>query len=306
MTSAISSSTASDWSNTLFNKLDTKKQGYVEKADIEKAFAGTATGTASSADTEAADKFFADVDSDGDGKLTKSELSTAVSKVADELNAQFDQSRVAKGGGAGGPPPGGGAGGPAAGGGGGGGASASADSTSTDTDSYIAAADSNGDGTVSDAEAAAYEATQAAKSAASGTSTSADTASTGVSATSASSGTRVDNGLSKDQLTERLNAVEGNGDTRQSGALKKLVDNFDKADANGDGKLTRAESRDYLKSTREAGQAGGASDADAPGRGPADALAKALELLKAYVNNQSQATASGSSTSNASSISTTA
>jgi Ca2+-binding EF-hand superfamily protein len=305
MPSAVSSSTVSDWSTQLFSRLDTKKQGYIEKADIETAFAKTATaGTDSTADTAAADKFFDDVDTDGDGKLTKSELSTAISKVADELNAQFDQSRVSKGGG--GPPPGGAAGGPPPSGG----AGATDDSTSTDSDTAVAAADTNGDGTVSAEEAAAYAQAQAAKSAAA--SVSGSDGSTTVSATSASRGTRVDNGLSKDQLTERLNAVEAKGDTRQSDALKKLIENFDKADADGDGKLTRTESRDYVKSTREAGQAAGTAGtagtagSSALGGGPADALAKALELLKAYVNNQAQATASGSSTSNASSISTTA
>ena len=301
MTSSISSSTVNDWSSALFSKLDTKKQGYIDKSDVESAFAKNATGTAGSAGsagsagTAAADKFFDQVDTDKDGKVSKSELSTAISKVADELNAQFDQSRVAKGGGNGGPPPGGGAGGPPPGGGAG--DSGATDSTSsTSSSTYSAAADTNGDGTVSAEEAAAYAQLQAASSA---TSTVSDTSASSTTA-SASTGTAsgASAGLSKDQLTERLNALDGS-DSRHAGALKKLVDNFDKADTNGDGKLSRAESRAYLKSTREAGkgQANATDGADSTGTSPADALAKALELLKAYVNHSQDAPSSSSSTS---------
>ena len=297
MTPSISSSTVNDWSTALFSRLDTKNQGYIDKSDVESAFAKTAKGTAGSADTEAADTFFDQVDTDKDGKVSKSELSTAISKVADELNAQFDQARVAKGGGHGGPPPGGGAGGPPPAGGSDDGGTDSSSATST----YSAAADTNGDGTVSAEEAAAYAQLQAAGSATASLSGSSTSSTTVSASTGTGTATGASAGLSKDQLTDRLNALDGS-DSRHAGALKKLVDNFDKADTNGDGKLSRSESRAYLKSTREAGkgQAGGTGStdgADSAGRGPADALARALDLLKAYVNNSQDTQSTSSSAS---------
>jgi len=248
MVASINSSTAAQWSNALFSKLDTKNQGYIDKAQIQAAFTSTGTADTAAADGEAADKLFAALDVDGDSKVTKSELSSAIDKLTTELNAQLDQSRVEQGkGGArpSGPPPGGGSGGPGPSGG-------TAPASSEDSERYVAAADLDGDGTVSAEEAAAYKKQQAAAQA--------------------------DTGLSKEALTEQLGKST---DARQTNALTKLVDNFDKADANGDGKLTRDEGRDYLKSNRP----NGAANEEQGARG----LARALELLKAYVDKQEPA-----------------
>jgi len=180
MVASISSSTVNNWSESLFNKLDTKKQGYVDQADLAAAL-GTdeADATANSEDAAA---MLEQIDGDNDGKITKSELSTAISKVADELNAQFDSSRVDKTQATGvanagetasedddtavaatgaastasaarGAPPAGG---------GGGAAPVSASSTESDN-KYVQAADTDTDGTVSDAEAAAYKKLMAAQ-----------------------------------------------------------------------------------------------------------------------------------------------
>jgi len=94
MVASISSSTVSNWSDSLFNKLDTKKQGYVDQADLAAALGTDETGSTANADDAA--EMLKQIDGDNDGKITKSELSTAISKVADELNAQFDSSRVDK------------------------------------------------------------------------------------------------------------------------------------------------------------------------------------------------------------------
>src|SRR5450830_1097039 len=171
MGTTIDSSNTSALASTLFDKLDTKKKGYIDQADLQAA--------APNAKDDNSAAVFKALDTDGDGKVSKSELSTAIDKVGEQLNAQRDASRVdaagadagggaaaanagvaASGGAkAGGAHHGGGHGGghegaaPAAG------ASGGASSTAT---KYVAAADTNNDGTVSDAEEAAYEQTQAA------------------------------------------------------------------------------------------------------------------------------------------------
>jgi hypothetical protein len=94
MVASISSSTVSNWSDSLFSKLDTKKQGYIDQSDLTAALGTDEAGSTTNKDDAAA--MLKAMDGDSDGKITKSELSTAISKVADELNAQFDSSRVDK------------------------------------------------------------------------------------------------------------------------------------------------------------------------------------------------------------------
>lgn len=143
MASSIGAVGAQDMASKLFDKLDTKQKGYLDAADLKGA-AGPQASDAQLAEV------FGKLDNDSDGRVTKSELSTAIEKVGEQLSAQQDQSRV-KAGSAGarpaGPPPGGGGGPPPAGG---------DDAAETDV-KYIAAADADGNGTVSEAEEAAYE-----------------------------------------------------------------------------------------------------------------------------------------------------
>ena len=146
----------STWADSVFSKLDTKNQGYIEKTDLQSALSATDDGGGmQSGDIDDA---FSALDGDGDGKVTKSELTDAMTKLSDQLNAQFDASRV-NGGGIrpDGPPPG-----PPPGGAGG--AGGAADSTSSSTTSTTEPADTNGDGTVSAQEQAAYETKQASES----------------------------------------------------------------------------------------------------------------------------------------------
>lgn len=94
MVAPISSSTVNNWSESLFNKLDTKKQGYVDQSDLASALGTDEAGSTANQDDAAA--MLKQIDGDNDGKVTKSELTSAIGKVADELNAQFDSSRVDK------------------------------------------------------------------------------------------------------------------------------------------------------------------------------------------------------------------
>ena len=183
MVASISSSTVSNWSDSLFNKLDTKKQGYVDQSDLMAALGTDEAGSTANADDAA--EMLKQIDGDNDGKITKSELSTAISKVADELNAQFDSSRVDKSqAGATGMAnvdetttededdtavaatgsTGTASGARAAPAGGGGGAAPVSSSSSTEsTNKYVQAADTDSSGEVSDDEAAAYKKLMAAQ-----------------------------------------------------------------------------------------------------------------------------------------------
>lgn len=89
----------------LFAKLDTAGQGYLEKADLQSAFNGL--GNASSDRSSQVDELFSQLDGDSDGKVTKDEFSSALKKVAEQLDQQFMSLRLQGGanGTAGMPPP---------------------------------------------------------------------------------------------------------------------------------------------------------------------------------------------------------
>jgi hypothetical protein len=147
MSSTISATSTATTTDALFAKLDTKKKGYIDAADLKSAAGATAADDAKAAEA------FKQIDTNSDGKVTKSELSTAIDKVSEQLNAQLDSSRAASSA----------AGAKPAGGGGGGGAPPVASGSSdTQTAKYVAAADTNSDGTVTAAEAAAYKKSEAA------------------------------------------------------------------------------------------------------------------------------------------------
>ncbi len=86
----------------LFSKLDSTNQGYLQKTDLENAFSSISSTT----DVEA---LFTRLDSDSDGKLTKQEFSDSLTKLAEQLDQQFQGMRMQQAmggpGGMGGMPP---------------------------------------------------------------------------------------------------------------------------------------------------------------------------------------------------------
>jgi hypothetical protein len=85
MTSSISSA-SSLLSSALFTKLDTRKQGYLEKADLETAMSSI---DGSSSDDDSVDQLFTSMDADQDGKVTQDEMSSAIENVLGQLNQQL-------------------------------------------------------------------------------------------------------------------------------------------------------------------------------------------------------------------------
>jgi len=101
MISGISS--ASQLSSKLFTALDTKSQGYLEKSDFVSAFSKISSDSDSS--STSVDDIFSALDSDSDGKVTKSEFADTLAKLEEQLNSQFNQSRMQGAGGRPPPPP---------------------------------------------------------------------------------------------------------------------------------------------------------------------------------------------------------
>ena len=166
--SSISSLTSS-LASSLFTKLDTKNQGYIDKADLQSAFAALSTSSSSSSTTSAED-VFASLDSDQDGKVTQSELATSLQSMADQIDSQLNSMRMnsAMGAAGGMPPP----------------------------------------------------------------------------PPTSDSSNQNDNGFSKDELTSQLSEI-GTSDSKRSSLISNIVANFDKADTDGDGKVTMKEAMAY-------------------------------------------------------------
>ncbi|HZX31608.1 MAG TPA: EF-hand domain-containing protein [Rhodocyclaceae bacterium] len=231
MTSSIGSSYGSmpmmhrpdptQMASKLFSKLDTKNQGYIDKSDLQSAFAQISGSSGSGSSDTSVDEVFKQLDGDGDGKITKDEMTSGFKKLADELDSQFNNMRMNGHGGhghhggmegmagAGGmppPPPQGAQGGQ-------------------------------------------------------------------------------DSGFTKDELTSQLQEI-GSSDSKRSDFLSSIVNNFDKADADGDGKVTRQEARAYRESTESASGSGSASSSTS-GTASADSderkiMHKIMQLMHAY------------------------
>ena len=83
----------------LFAKVDTKNQGYIDKAELQSAFDQIATdaasgGSSASNTSSSVDAIFKKLDGDSDGKITEQEMSSGMQKLADQFDSQFNQSRT--------------------------------------------------------------------------------------------------------------------------------------------------------------------------------------------------------------------
>jgi Ca2+-binding EF-hand superfamily protein len=210
MVSGINQS--SQMASQLFSRLDTKNKGYIEKSDLASAFSSIAS---QKSDSTSADDVFAALDGDSDGKVTESELSTVLAKLQEQLDSQFNQSRMQGMGGHGGPqgmagmppppPPGG------------------------------------------------------------------------------------DAGLSKEELTQQLQSADSN-DSTQTSLLSKVVENFDAADTNSDGKVSFQEAMAYDQSSSSSSGSASASSTQSTGNSDeAKIMMKIMQLMHAYGSGQDNA-----------------
>lgn len=158
-------SDTSSLADKLFEKLDTKQQGYVDKSELQAALTSSASGKTSDSSTSA-DDLFTKIDADGDGKITKQELGNGLQSLMDQVESMAAKMRV-QGGGKGEQPGGG-----------------------------------------------------------------------------------EDKGFSKDELVQMAQDTSET-DSKRSTFMSKIAENFDKADSDGNGKVTRDEAMSYAQSTGE-------------------------------------------------------
>lgn len=186
----------SQMANKLFSKLDTKNQGYIEKSDLQSAF-NQISGSGNSGNTASVDEVFKQLDGNGDGKVTKDEMTDSLKKIADQLDSQFNSMRTSGKSGMPPPPP-----------------------------------------------------------PSSGKSDSGD-------------------GLTKDQLTS-ISKETGSTDSK----LTNLINNFDKADTNKDGKVSIQESIAYDQTNQTSASA--STDSSSAKNSGADVMMKIMQLMHAY------------------------
>jgi len=215
----------------IFSQLDTKNQGYIEKSDLASALAALQNGsstsgtsstssTSSSASTSSSsssssnssnvDALFSQLDSNSDGKVTADEFSTSMQQLADALDSQFNQMRMdghgKHGGGQPPPPPGNDSG-------------FTQDQLSSQLQSIgnsdsqrasliskivdnFSAADSDGNGKVSFAEAQAFD--QSQQSGSSSSSTSVTASSTSSNSSGSDSGSSASSDTTQAQLMRQI------------------------------------------------------------------------------------------------------
>ena len=89
-----------------------------------------------------------------------------------------------------------------------------------------------------------------------------------------------DAGFTEDELQSQLAEI-GSTDGKRASLISSVVENFDKADANGDGKVSASEAMAYEQST-QGGTSGSASSGSASSQTDAMLAHRLMELMRAY------------------------
>lgn len=210
----------------LFGKLDSENKGYLEQSDFSSLLSGLQNDDASTKSEE----LFSALDSDGDGQLTSTEFSDNFSNLLYSAQGTMGKRPA---------PP---------------------EDSGKSKDELTAmleeleqedeksteglqslldnfdTADTDGDDKVTMQEAMAYK-------------QSTDDGSNMPPPPGAMAGPKPDNGITAEELTALLESTD-QADSEMAANIQSLIDNFDTADADGDGKVTMQEARSFRESQR--------------------------------------------------------
>lgn len=221
-----------EMAESLFSKLDTSGQGYIQKSDLQNAFDKVSSSSDSTSTSTSVDELFSQLDTNSDGKVTKAEFSDTLQKLSDQLEQQFQNSRM---------------------------------------QGAMAAGGMNGMGPMGGMPPPPPP--------------------------------QNDEGFTKDELSSQLEQI-GNSDDERSSLISSIVENFDAADTNSDGKVSFREAMAYQQDTSSTSARGTAADPGATSDTAASSTSSNLEaklmlqimrLMHAYgASNGSDATAASS------------
>jgi Ca2+-binding EF-hand superfamily protein len=234
---------AEDAAQKLFAELDTSGQGYIELSDLESSVQQiTSASNASSVYIDASDleELFTQLDSDGDGKITEQEFTDSLAQIDQQMNELFAQMRMNEAMGRMPPPP------PPEND-----AGFTAEELAVqleeigDSDSDRSAfiqnildnfdeADTDGDGRINFEEAMAY-------GEANGLGPQVSAMGAGMMPPPPPEN---DQGFTAEELTAQLEEI-GDSDSDRTAFIQNILDNFDEADTDGDGRVNLREAIAY-------------------------------------------------------------
>lgn len=90
-----------------------------------------------------------------------------------------------------------------------------------------------------------------------------------------------DTGFTKEELSSQLEQI-GSSDTERSRFISNVVNNFEAADADGDGKVSFAEAQAYNADSATAGDASTSASGTASANSDAQVMFKIMQLMHAY------------------------
>jgi Ca2+-binding EF-hand superfamily protein len=260
----------------LFSELDTSGQGYIELSDLETAFQNVSSvSSASSAEADESDleELFSQLDSDGDGKITEQEFTDSLARIDQQMNELFAQMRQQETMGNMPPPP------PPPGNDQGFTAEELAAQLEEigDSDSERSTliqsiidnfeeADGDGDGKVNMQEAMAYG----------------EANGLGPQVGGANGGMMPpppppenDMGFTVEELTAQLEEI-GDSDSERASFIQSILDNFEEADADSDGRVTFEEAMAYNEADSDATSTVASTDVNDK------IMMQIMQLLQAY------------------------
>ena len=94
-----------------------------------------------------------------------------------------------------------------------------------------------------------------------------------------------DAGFTKDELSSQLEEISSSGDSKRSELLSKIVNNFEAADTDSDGKVNFTEAMAYDQSSQN-NTASDASSASSANSTDAGIMMKIMQLMHAYGNGE--------------------